>query len=706
METKNIRKHINRLLLDPNNYRFIDNPAYVRVEDSRVADQAIQLRTAGFLRGKNNENIEDLINSFKTNGVLRQDPIQVKKTKDDYYIVIEGNRRTATLKYLYDILKHNGDVGVLTENDFKSIELIEIEGEDARQELIAMGLNHIGGKKKWSPLNQAKLIQDLMGPYKMNAAEVCNSLGISKMLLNKSIRTLALIEAYQNSDFGDQFETSMYSIFEEIVKSTAIRGWLEWDEDKKCARNIVNQERIFSWISKSVIYDEANDVERVEMPIITKSIEIRELAKFILDPKAVSTMEDARSVSKGLIDSEALGGTRIHNAIKNIRSEVDAALKFSEYVTSADQREFEKLQSKLKMLLSDPGTSGMKFNLSSSIQPLKEDIKSHFTSVLISRYRRIKNLHLTNLKMLNLFVGPNNSGKTSVLECFYLMSRLNDLSSFLENERLRSKSERFNPLTIVKNIPSKIKVSGEFNNNKIDMDLIKEETEDNIDRTAYIASLKSDVRYKESEFRAYTHMYENSEPQVFFTSAAHLCKACFTSPYQHNYTIVQKAHAYVIKRKMFNRVIDFIKKEVDPDIENIELIDQNGESRFLVSSSRHKTSIDITKYGEGMQRIFEIALLLAYCSDGILCIDELDSGIHHKLLKSFCRYILDLAKEFNVQVFISTHSKECVDAFAALDSADLMAYKMKFNKDKSLDFRYIGGERLNEMVEDMDIDIR
>lgn len=47
-----------------------------------------------------------------------------------------------------------------------------------------------------------------------------------------------------------------------------------------------------------------------------------------------------------------------------------------------------------------------------------------------------------------------------------------------------------------------------------------------------------------------------------------------------------------------------------------------------------------------------------------------------------------------------------MDAFAALDSDELMAYKMKFNDDKSLDYRYIGGKRLNELVEDMDIDIR
>ena len=88
MDTKNIKKHINRLLLDPNNYRFIDHPFYTAVDPSKVADTTIQQRTAGFLRGKNNENIEDLINSFKTNGILRQDPIQVKKINDEFYVVI------------------------------------------------------------------------------------------------------------------------------------------------------------------------------------------------------------------------------------------------------------------------------------------------------------------------------------------------------------------------------------------------------------------------------------------------------------------------------------------------------------------------------------------------------------------------------------------------------------------------------------------
>ncbi|MDE6538181.1 MAG: AAA family ATPase [Muribaculaceae bacterium] len=715
MKTKPIKKHIDRLLLDPNNYRFIDNPKYVKVKDENAVDLTIQQRSANFLRGKNNENIEDLINSFKTNGILRQDPIQVKKTAGDNYIVIEGNRRVATLKYLYSELKNHGDIGVLKESDFKSIDLIEIEGEDRYQELIAMGLNHIGGKKKWSPLNQATLIQDLITDFGMTKEDVCNSLGISKQILNKNLRTLALIRAYKDSDFGDQFETTKFSIFEEIVKSPDIRNWLGWDENKMAALNLVNQEKIFSWISKAEIEEEEeddsnSDIEkekftRIELPIITKSSDIRELAKFINDSKALSTMESARSVTKGLIDSEALGGTRIHNAIKNIGSEIDIALKFCDYIGNEDRRNFEKLQTKLRMLLSD-SNSGMSLASSAEVKPLAQEVLSHFTSVDISNYRRIKNIKLSNLKQLNLFVGPNNSGKTSMLECFFLITRLNDLASFLEIEQLRSKSDTYNPEMVVRNTPECINVSGSFNQRSIDLSIEKKKNDDNIDRTGYLTSIYVNAILNKDEWKSYANIYQNAEPQIFYSNVAHLCRACFSSPYIHTRKIVQKAHDYVVKQKRIDRIIQFIKTEVDSTIEDIQQTNPSGESRFIVTSSSNKSGIDITKYGEGLQRIFEIALLLSYCSNGILCIDEIDSGIHYKLLKKFTSFIMDLAKEYNVQLFISTHSKECVDAFAALNSDSLIAYKMKVKADHTLDFRYIGGKRLNDMVEEMDIDIR
>ncbi|MFY8187879.1 MAG: hypothetical protein ACOVLC_07950, partial [Flavobacterium sp.] len=72
---KYISKHINKLVLDANNYRFIDNKFYQQVSENEISDKRIQDRTYNLLIGKNEENISDLITSFKSNGILKLDPI-------------------------------------------------------------------------------------------------------------------------------------------------------------------------------------------------------------------------------------------------------------------------------------------------------------------------------------------------------------------------------------------------------------------------------------------------------------------------------------------------------------------------------------------------------------------------------------------------------------------------------------------------------
>ena len=153
-------------------------------------------------------------------------------------------------------------------------------------------------------------------------------------------------------------------------------------------------------------------------------------------------------------------------------------------------------------------------------------------------------------------------------------------------------------------------------------------------------------------------------------------------------------------------ITNFFRQHIDPAIEKIVLTDIHGENRFFVTSKTHECSIALTKYGEGLQRIFEIALLFAYCSDGILCIDEIDSAIHKGLLVRFAEFVQKLAEEYNVQLFLSTHSKECVDAFSRTQKEDLMAFALYTTQDDTVDFRYMEGEELKELIDIIDLDIR
>jgi AAA15 family ATPase/GTPase len=170
---------------------------------------------------------------------------------------------------------------------------------------------------------------------------------------------------------------------------------------------------------------------------------------------------------------------------------------------------------------------------------------------------------------------------------------------------------------------------------------------------------------------------------------------------------LQLAHSNAIKERYFDEVISFINETLDDSITKIDLISEENDNRFMVTSTKIDKAIDLTKYGEGLQRVFEIALLLGYCRNGILCIDEIDSAIHKNLLLTFTEFIQRIAERFNVQVFISTHSKECIDAFVENNYSDkeLTAFALTEENGRIVS-KYLKGEKLKLLVESINLDIR
>jgi len=706
MDSRNTSRHIDRLLLDPNNYRFIDNKDYHPVSDADKSDSRIQFRTFNLLVGKNNENIADLILSFKANGILKLDPIQVKPI-DEYFEVIEGNRRTAALKFLYSEFKSGKDVGKLTLESFKSVEVVVSTGENPVQHLITMGLHHISGKRKWSPVNQAQLIRDLRQIYNMSEEEICSSLSLSKHNLRRGLRVLALIDRYKESDFGDQFEPNMYSLFEEVIKKTEMKSWLGWDDLIMRATNLENEEKLFSWISREEFVDRDDDDNVIiKEPIITKSHEIRDLSKFINDSKALEQMEKSRNITAGFAFSDAIGETRLHSAIDFIKKEVQVAFQFSEYMVENDFVKIAQLRDKLDKLI--PSNVSVVASSERRQSSYFEKIDNHFTSIHINKYRKLEDLTISKIGKVNIFVGNNNFGKTSAIEAVYLLSQLNNINGFIEMEQFRGKFyNEFHSRWINRNF-APIEIQGQFNDILTSVNLSKTESlEEDIEKLNYITSIKLEATANEESLSSLINLYSNREPELYYVKSQVLCPATFTSPFRHNPKLVRNAHAKAVRNKYFQEIIVFLREHLDPTIEKIELVSIEGDSRFQVSSSRFHDALDITKYGEGLQRIFEIALLIGYSQDGIICIDEIDSGIHKSLLVDFTKFIQQLAEKFNVQMFLTTHSKECIDSFIENDYANdtIMAYALSNVEDK-LKVKYINGCRLETLLDTINIDIR
>jgi len=271
----------------------------------------------------------------------------------------------------------------------------------------------------------------------------------------------------------------------------------------------------------------------------------------------------------------------------------------------------------------------------------------------------IKNIEIKNFKCfedfkaegfgrVNLIGGKNNVGKTAFMEavCINVYAQsislmTNVLSSpklareFLEiGYRVLSEEERKRFLESIERYSSVSNINYvEFNiieNNGIKEYAFHFGNEDikvNINEFSYEKSKKNNIKFL---------------TQLGFTK--YQLKQVFES--------VQKKDAEDVLYKYIN--------EFDKNILNFKIIG-GDKPQCKVSSGEYR---DINEFGDGLKHYISIICSLYACEKGYLFIDEIDNGIHYTQLDKLWEIILTISKQQNVQVFATTHSKECIESYA------------------------------------------
>ena len=92
--------------------------------------------------------------------------------------------------------------------------------------------------------------------------------------------------------------------------------------------------------------------------------------------------------------------------------------------------------------------------------------------------------------------------------------------------------------------------------------------------------------------------------------------------------------------------------------------------------------------GDGFKRIFYIALKALSLKGKRILIDEIEIGIHYSKMKDFWVNIFNICKELDVQLFATTHSQECIEAYVEaskeVGEKDIRLIRLQGNKDKSI----------------------
>jgi hypothetical protein len=141
------------------------------------------------------------------------------------------------------------------------------------------------------------------------------------------------------------------------------------------------------------------------------------------------------------------------------------------------------------------------------------------------------------------------------------------------------------------------------------------------------------------------------------------------------------------------------------EIEDIALTGEVGEGIGRVPNVRLAGEFikhPLSQFGDGVNRLFGLFTAFANCTSGLLLVDEIENGLHYTALTSVWKTIFDLADRLNVQVFATTHSWECIEAFKiAVQSSDANDGEIIRLRDRNggIEATEVGGEDLITAVE-------
>lgn len=318
---KSAEIEVKNLLLDPNNYRFLDNPAFKRKIKSKYHLSGVQDKTLQLLESDKTYQLQELKKSILTNGYVPMEriivvPYEHDDLKEDTYLVVEGNRRVAALKSL--IQEHEDGVRELSIEEVQSLSKIPCailqakKGALAHAERVIMGIRHIAGPKAWGAYQQAQLVLELHDQEGEEFSRIGEHLGISAVEVARRYRAMKALKAMETDElYASSSSPEYYRLFHELVSLPDVRIRFGWSDSENEFTDSEKAREFFALIAPP----DGNS------PKLATYADVRKLKFIIGRPKAEVLLMDP---DRPFLDALALANTEIEeeNSSKLTISEV------------------------------------------------------------------------------------------------------------------------------------------------------------------------------------------------------------------------------------------------------------------------------------------------------------------------------------------------------------------------------------------------
>lgn len=307
----------------------------------------------------------------------------------------------------------------------------------------------------------------------------------------------------------------------------------------------------------------------------------------------------------------------------------------------------------------------------------------------VRNFRCLEDFEISNLSRVNLFVGDNNSGKTTLLEALFgHLTQANAIKFItLKGFRQRQISPDKN---LWKDFFTGFDDSKEIHFWSVDHTGTEHRSKVTVGQEV---QLGFDTQEPGMEERLPTRLFRPlqveysdesmAEPQknevIFdvkrrgFTQTQELAPSSlayyFSSAGPPEARTVADHLSELLVRKQEKELVG-LARVIDQRVQGLSVASPKGISEVFVDLGE-PTLFPLSLLGSGVIRAIGIASAIPAYAGGLLLVDEIETGIYYKKLGGFFRYIYEMAKKYDVQVFGTSHSAEAVQSAIKSITADL-----------------------------------
>jgi len=343
-----------------------------------------------------------------------------------------------------------------------------------------------------------------------------------------------------------------------------------------------------------------------------------------------------------------------------------------------------------------------------------------YKSFEIKNFRCFREFKISNLERINLIVGKNNIGKTALLEALFIHSgaynpiltlKINPLRG-IEPMKLQqtplTKTQtpwdtlfyNFNNLKAIELIGD-IKTESKTINRRLTLKVVREREE--LAKIVLPIDLTQNkfgqdvLRSDFAQLLQFAYQEDGREGKIYLIieprEGIKLTPVPPLPPFPGVFLPARVRTSVSNESEQFSELKAENKHEkilstlklIEPRLSNLEVLTV-AEVPIIHGEIGLGRPLPLPLMGEGMARIASLLLSIGTYRGGIVLIDEIENGLHHLVLEKVWSAIATAAREFDVQIFATTHSLECIkafnEAFSKGEIYDFKLYRLERNDDK------------------------